>query len=50
MREVSEDELNKNIDEYFKMAENEVIIINLKNNKRIIMMSEQKYNNLKAGK
>lgn len=50
MREVSEDELNKNIDEYFKMAENEVIIINLKNNKRIIMMAEQKYNNLKAGK
>ena len=50
MREVSEDELNKNIDKYFKMAENEVIIINLKNNKRIIMMAEQKYNNLKAGK
>lgn len=49
MREISEDELSKNIDEYFKIAENEAIIVNLENNKKIIMMSEQKYNNLKAG-
>lgn len=49
MREISEDELNKNIEKYFNMAESEDIIVNLENNKRIIMMSEQKYNNLKAG-
>lgn len=50
MREISEDELNKNIDEYFNIAENEVVIVNLENNKKIIMMSEKKYNNLKVGK
>ena len=49
MREISEDELNKNIDKYFKIAESENIIVSLENNKKIIMMSEQKYNNLKAG-
>lgn len=49
MREISEDELNKNIDKYFKIAESENIIISLENNKKIIMMSEQKYNNLKVG-
>lgn len=49
MREISEDELIKNIDEYFKMTESENIIVSLESNKRIIMMSEQKYNKLKAG-
>lgn len=49
MREISEDELNKNIDEYFNIAENEVVIVSLENNKKIIMMSEKKYNNLKVG-
>ena len=49
MREISEDELNKNIDKYFKIVESENIIVSLENNKKIIMMSEQKYNNLKAG-
>ena len=49
MREISEDELNKNIDKYFKIAESENIIVSLENNKKIIMMSEQKYNNLKVG-
>ena len=49
MREISEDELNKNIDKYFKIVESENIIVSLENNKKIIMISEQKYNNLKAG-
>lgn len=50
MREISENELNKNIDKYFKMAEIEDIIVSFENNKKIVMMSEQKYNNLKIGK